>query len=106
MKITKEEIDRMVKIGIVRPLISPWSSPIVMVRKKNGEWRLLRRSEIKCITKKAKYCLPSIDEIFDQIGTARVFSTLDAQSGYWQVAMHPDDVEKTVSSPRGEVTNI
>jgi hypothetical protein len=96
MKISKAEIDRMCEIGIARPSKSPWTSPMVMVRKKDGSWRLcvdFRR--LNKVTKKDAYSLPRIDEIFDMIGTARVFSTLDAQSGYWQVAMHPDHIEKT-----------
>jgi hypothetical protein len=92
----KEEIQRMLDSGLIRPSSSPWTSPVVLVRKKNGKLRFcVDYRKLNSITKKDAYPLPRIDEMLNTLKGSKWFSTLDLASGYWQVAMHPTDREKT-----------
>ena len=96
----KAEIDQQVKPmedwGVVRPSASPFAAAVVLARKKNGKWRFcvdfrgLNRETVQ-----DNYPLPRIDAIFDQLGKSRYFTMLDAQSGYWQIPMAPEDIHKT-----------
>jgi hypothetical protein len=91
-----KEIDRMLDQGIIRPSYSPWTSPIVLVKKKNGQTRFcVDYRKLNKITKRDAYPLPRIDEILDSLGKAKWFTSLDMASGYWQVEMNESDREKT-----------
>ena len=72
---------------------SPWSSPVVIVRKKDGSHRFYRA--LNSITKADTFPLPRIDDLLDQVGGARYFTTLDLASGFWQIRMEADFREKT-----------
>ena len=75
---------------------SPWASSIVLVKKKDGSLRFcIDYRELNSITKADVFPLPRIDDLLDQLGESKFFSTLDLASGYWQVQVHPDSVEKT-----------
>jgi hypothetical protein len=77
----------------------PWSSPVVLVRKKNGDLRFcVDYRKLNDVTKKDCFPLSRIDDTLDTLAGAKWFSTLDLKSGYWQVALHPDDKEKTAFS--------
>lgn len=92
----KNEIKRMLEAKIIRPSSSPWASPVVIVGKKGGDKRLcIDYRKLNAVTKVDAYPLPRIDDLLDQLGGAQWFSTLDLASGYWQVTMHPESVEKT-----------
>ena len=76
---------------------SPWSSPIVLAPKKDGNYRFwvdFRR--VNSVTKKDAQPMPCIDDILDQLGGAKYFSTLDLASGYWQVPLREEDREKSI----------
>jgi Reverse transcriptase (RNA-dependent DNA polymerase) len=95
-KFLNEEIQRMEANGIVRRSFSPWASPVVIVGKKGGDKRLcIDYRKLNAVTKIDAYPLPRIDDLLDSLGGSQWFTTLDLASGYWQVSMHPDDVEKT-----------
>lgn len=95
-EIMKTEIDRMLKQGIIEPSQSPWSSPIVLVTKKDGSTRFcVDYRKLNNVTYKDSYPLPKIDESLDALRGSKWFSTLDLQSGYFQVEMDPQDAEKT-----------
>lgn len=89
-------IAEMQKNRIIEPSTSPWSSPVVLVKKKDGstrfcvDYRLLNNA-----TKKDSYPLPRIDDTLDMLSGMKWFSTVDLKSGYWQVDIHPVDKEKT-----------
>ncbi|XP_036000896.1 uncharacterized protein LOC118565187 [Fundulus heteroclitus] len=86
----------MLEAGVIMPSVSEWASPVVLVRKKDGgvRWCVDYRS-LNSLTIKDAYPLPQIEECLDVVGGATMFSTLDLQSGYWQVAVDNNDREKT-----------
>jgi len=88
----------MLEQGIIQPSQSPWSSPIVLVKKKNGKMRFcVDYRKLNKVTKRDAYLLPRIDEILDSLGKAKWFTSLDLASGYWQVKMDPKDKKKLLS---------
>ncbi|GFW79796.1 hypothetical protein TNCV_2590161 [Trichonephila clavipes] len=85
----------MQKNDIIEPSSSPWASPIVLVRKKDGSTRFcVDYRKLNDVTKKDSYPLPRIDDTLDTLSGHKWFSTLDLKSGYWQVEIHPEDREK------------
>jgi hypothetical protein len=92
-------LDDMQRHGVIEESDSPWSSPVVLTRKKNGELRFcVDYRKLNDVTKKDCFPLPRIDNTLDTLAGAKWFSTLDLKSGYWQVDIHPDDKEKTAFS--------
>ncbi|GFX19565.1 hypothetical protein TNCV_2074731 [Trichonephila clavipes] len=86
----------MLDEGIVQPSESPWSSPIVLVRKKDGSWRFcVDYRKLNSVTKKDVYPLPRIDDTLDCLKGAMFFSSMDLRSGYWQIEIDEADREKT-----------
>ena len=81
-----------IEAGVIRPSNSPWSSPIVLVRKKDvgGRW-CVDYHRVNDITVKDAYPLPRIDSCLDKLSSAKIFSTLDLQSGYWQLELEAQD---------------
>lgn len=96
----KEECEKQVKDlldkGLIQPSSSPWGAPVLFVPKPNGklrmccDFRMLNKQTIK-----NKFPLPRIDDLLDVLHGKKVFSSLDLQSGYWQIALRPDDMRKT-----------
>lgn len=89
----KLELDRMINEGVITKIDQPteWCSPIVVVPKKNGSVRMaVDYTMLNQYVKREKLILPSVDECLARIGNARVFSKLDANSGFWQVPLDPD----------------
>ena len=94
----EEEMDNLLQSGCIEPSISPYSSPLVLVRKKNGglrvcvDYRALNKDTVP-----DRYPLPRIDELMDMVGRqhARVFSSLDLMKGYHQVTMEESSKLKT-----------
>ena len=81
---------------IIRESSSPYASPIVLVRKKNGSLRLtVHYRKLNQKTIKDAYALPRIDDAFSCLSGAKWFSVMDLKSGYYQVEMEPSDREKT-----------
>jgi len=85
------------KSGIFWTAHSAWSSPVVLIRKKNGSWRLcVDYRKLNSGTIQDAYPLPRIDEYLDALAGSKYFSTLDLLSGYWQVPLSPDTQEKAM----------
>lgn len=89
-------IDEMMECGIVRESSSPYASPIVLVRKKDGEIRLcVDYRALNNKTKRDLYPLPRIEDLLDQLSGQSIFTTLDLASGYHQIPIAKESVEKT-----------
>jgi hypothetical protein len=88
--IIDEEVDKMLAEGIIEPSESPWSSPILLAKKKDGKYRFcIDFQKVNEVTRKDAYSLPFIKVIFDRLRRARYISTIDLKSGYWQVPLDP-----------------
>ena len=86
----------MLKQDLIQPSMSPWSFPVVVVKKKNGKFRFcVNYKPLNDITKKDNYPLPRVDEILDSLKDAKWFTTLDLASGYWQIKVREEHREKT-----------
>ena len=92
----KDLIDAMLEKKVIEPSQSPWCSPIVLVKKKDGSTRFcVDFRQVNAVTRKDAQPLPRIDDTLDVLGSAKWFSSLDLASGYWQVEVCPEDREKT-----------
>ena len=98
-----KQLRDMQRAGVIQPSTSPWSCPVVMVKKKDGTQRFcVDYRALNAVTKADTYPLPRIDDLLDQLGDSRYFSTLDLVSGYWQIRLSPNSKEKTAFSvPQG-----
>ena len=90
------QLRNMQTAGVIEPSSSPWASPIVLVRKKDGTLHFcIDYRGLNSVTKLDTFPLPRIDDLLDQLGKSKYFSTLDLASGYWQIRVHRDSKEKT-----------
>ncbi|CAF2749573.1 unnamed protein product [Rotaria sp. Silwood2] len=95
------ETNKLLQQGIIEPSISPWSSPVVLVKKKDGTHRFcVDFTKLNAITERDHFPLPRIDDIFDQLSDSHYFTTLDFKSGYFQVPLDKRDRSKTAFSTR------
>lgn len=96
----REEVDNLIgdmeKQGIIEECQSPWSAPMVLVKKRDGSVRIcIDYRALNAKTLKDSFPLPRISDILDLVEGACWFSTLDLTSGYWQVEVDPKDRDKT-----------
>ena len=97
--IAQKAIKEMHEQGVVEPSNSPWMSPIVLVKKKDGTQRFcVDYRKLNEVTRKDSYPLPRIDTTLDALAGSKWFSTLDMKCGYWQVNLEESDREKTAFS--------
>lgn len=95
----EKQKERMLQDGIIEESESPWCSPVVLVRKKDGTFRFcVDLRAVNSVTKGFAMPLPRIDDSLDTLAKARWFTTLDMATGYWQVELAPEDREKTAFS--------
>ena len=101
LKELKVQMEELVSKGIVRPSTSPWGAPVLFVKKKDGSFRLcIDYRELNKVTIRNQYPLPRIDDLFDQLQGARIFSKIDLRSGYHQLKIRSEDVPKTAFKTR------
>jgi hypothetical protein len=92
----KKQIDELLEKGYIRPSTSPWEAPMLFVEKKDGTKRMcIDYRSLNEVTVKNMYPLPRIEDIFDQLRGAGVFTKIDLRSGYHQLRIRPSDIPKT-----------
>ena len=95
-EVIEKEVTKMLAAGVIRNSNSPWSSPVVLVKKPDGSTRFcIDYRKLNAATRKNSYPLPRIDDHLDALRGNSWFCTLDLASGYWQIQMHEADKEKT-----------
>ncbi|KAL0373931.1 UNVERIFIED_CONTAM: Transposon Ty3-G Gag-Pol polyprotein [Sesamum radiatum] len=99
----KTQLQELLDKKQVRPSVSPWSAPMLFVKKKDGSLRLsIDYRDLNKVTIKNKYPLHPIDDLFDQLKGAKVFSKIDFRSEYHELKIKADDISKTTFRTRYE----
>ena len=97
----KKQIEDLMEKQFIRPSTSPWGAPVLLVKKKDGSSRLcVDYRQLNKMTIKNKYPLPRIDDLMDQLHGSSVFSKIDLRSGYHQILVKADDVQKAAFRSR------
>lgn len=95
-KIIVDQVEKMIADGVVRPSSSPWSSPVVLVRKRSGEIRFcVDYRRLNSVTQRDVYPLPRVEDVLGRLSGARYFTSLDLESGFWQLPVAEKHQEKT-----------
>ncbi|GBN12921.1 Transposon Ty3-I Gag-Pol polyprotein [Araneus ventricosus] len=95
-RIIHDKVEKMLRKEIIQPSKSPWSSPVVLVKKKDGNWHFcVDYRRLNKITKRDVYPLPRIDDTLDCLSKSQYFSSMDLYTGYWQIEVDESDREKT-----------
>jgi len=95
----RDECDKMRDEGVIEPSSSPWLSPVVLVRKKNGTTRFcIDFRGLNAATVADSYPMPRIDELIDELRDTSWFTVLDAKNAYWSISVAPEDRPKTAFS--------
>jgi len=101
LKELKSQLKELTDKGYIRPSQSPWGAPVIFVKKKDGSLRMcIDYRGLNKLTVKNKYPLPRIDDLFDQLKGASVFSKIDLRSGYYQIQVAEEDRPKIAFQTR------
>ncbi|KAL4366721.1 hypothetical protein GQ457_05G025250 [Hibiscus cannabinus] len=96
LKELKKQLEELQDKVFIRPNTSPWGASVLFLKKKDGSMRLcIDYHQLNRVTIKNKYPLPRIEDLFDQLRDASVFSKIDLRSGYYQMKVKDVDVPKT-----------
>ena len=94
-ELLQTQVAEMLKDGVIEPSCSPWSSPVILVKKKDGTWRFCADyRKLNNVTVKDVYPLPRIDDALSRLEKTTIFSIMDLQAGFWQLDVHPNSKEE------------
>src|SRR4051812_18327018 len=97
----RKELDKLLRNGSIEPSLSPYGAPVIFIKKKGGELRMcIDYRALNAITIKNWFPIPLIDDLTDQLHGAQIFTKIDLHSGYNQIRIHEDDIEKTAFRTR------
>jgi hypothetical protein len=97
----KKQIAELQSKGFIRPSSSPWGAPVLFMEKKDGtQWMCVDYNSLNEVTIKNKYPLPRIEDMFNQMKGASVFSKIDLGLGYHQLKIRESDIPKTAFRTR------
>jgi len=96
----KKHIEDLMEKQFIRPSTSPWGAPVLLVKKDGSSRLCVDYRQLNKMTIKNKYLLPRIDDLMDQLHGSSVFSKIDLRSGYHQILVKADDVQKTTFRSR------
>jgi hypothetical protein len=96
LKELQMQLEEILNKGYIHPSVSPWGAPILFVKKKDGTLRIcIDFKQLNKVIVKNKYHFPRIDDIFDQLKYAKIFSKIDLRSHYHQVRIKEEYISKT-----------
>ena len=99
----REEVEKLLKAGLVRPSRSPWAFPVVMIPKKDGSLRFcVDFRKLNAITEQDAFPMPRQDDLFDQLAGSVYFSCIDLKQGYMQLPLSEESIKKAAfTTPDG-----
>jgi len=98
------QVQDLLSLDLIQPACSAWSSPVVLVRKKDESWKFcVDNYKLNIMTNQSAYPLSRIDESQDVLAGSKFFSTLDLLSGYWQVPLSPNAQDTAAFRTRDEL---
>ena len=101
LKELKTQLQELLDKSFIRPSVSPWGALVLFLKKKDGTLRMcIDYRQINKVTVKNKYLLPRVEDLFDQLKGASVFSKINLRSGYYQLWVKDVDVLKTAFRTR------
>lgn len=95
------QVDKLKEMGVIRESTSPWSAPVVVVKKKSGDFRLcIDFRRLNSLTIKPIYSIPDTQSLFNHLEEAKVFSSIDVSNAYYQIGIREEDKKLTAFSTR------